>query len=212
MMRKSDLMAPAEASLRNMRALTALGLVVALTPASPVMANPAPSPEQRATAIVAQMTLEEKASQMVNSAPAIARLNLPDYQWWSEALHGYAFHPRATNYPEPIGRGATFNAPLVKQVAEAISAEGIAASDAMVASGRPLDLGAGRTFWSPNINIFRDPRWGRGQETYGEDPFLTSRMGVAYVTGQTPMRRGSLRHRSILRFTAVPNRRATAPM
>ena len=148
---------------------------------SPALAEQ--TPEQRAAALVAQMTLEEKAGQLLNSVPAIPRLGLPDYQWWSEALHGYAFEPRATNYPEPIGLAASFNAPLVKQIAEAIAVEGRAASDAKVAAGTPLELGAGRTYWSPNLNIFRDPRWGRGQETYGEDPFLTARMGVAYVTG-----------------------------
>ena len=159
-------------------------IVIMAACASPALAAPpATSPEARAKDLVAQMTLEEKASQLINSAPAIPRLNLPDYQWWSEALHGFAFEPHATNFPEPIGLAASFNAPLVKQVAEAISTEGIQASDAMVAAGRSLELGAGRTYWSPNLNIFRDPRWGRGQETYGEDPFLTGRMGVAYVTG-----------------------------
>jgi beta-glucosidase len=159
-------------------------MVAALSVASaPVLAKPALSPEQRAAAIVAKMTLEEKASQLLNSSPAIPRLNIPESQWWSEALHGYAFQPHATNFPEPIGLAASFDAALVKQVAEAISVEGVEASDAMVTAGTPLALGAGRTFWSPNLNIFRDPRWGRGQETYGEDPFLTARMGVAYVTG-----------------------------
>ena len=146
-------------------------------------ARPAPSSEQRAKALVAKMTLEEKASQIINAAPAIPRLDIPDYQWWSEALHGFAFDTRATNYPEPIGLAASFNAPLLKRIAAAIAVEGTEAGDATVAAGNPLALGAGRTYWSPNINIFRDPRWGRGQETYGEDPFLTARMGVAYVTG-----------------------------
>jgi beta-glucosidase len=146
-------------------------------------AHEAPSAEERAKDLVAKMTLEEKASQLINSAPAIPRLNLPDYQWWSEALHGFAFQPQATNFPEPIGLAASFNAPLIKQIAQTISVEGIEASDAMVAAGEGLELGAGRTYWSPNLNIFRDPRWGRGQETYGEDPFLTAQMGVAYITG-----------------------------
>ena len=162
-----------------------ISLVAALltSTAAPAFAQQAPTPEQRAEAIVAKMTLEEKASQLINSSPAIPRLNLPDYQWWSEALHGYAFLPHATNFPEPIGLAASFNAPLLKQVAQAISVEGVEASTAMAAAGAPLALGAGRTYWSPNLNIFRDPRWGRGQETYGEDPFLTARMGVAYVIG-----------------------------
>ncbi|UVO53705.1 glycoside hydrolase family 3 C-terminal domain-containing protein [Sphingomonas sp. SUN039] len=163
----------------------ALPLVAGLltSAATPAFAQSAPSPEQRAEAIVAKMTLEEKASQLINSSPAIPRLDLPDYQWWSEALHGFAFLPHATNFPEPIGLAASFNAPLLKQVARAIAVEGVEASTAMTAAGTPLALGAGRTYWSPNINIFRDPRWGRGQETYGEDPFLTAQMGVAYVTG-----------------------------
>lgn len=163
-----------------------VGLALAaglLAPASVAWAQPAQSPEQRAAQLVSQMTLEEKASQLINSAPAIPRLNLRDYQWWSEALHGFAFHPHATNFPEPIGLAASFNAPLVKQIAETIAVEGIEASDAMVAAGTALELGGGRTYWSPNLNIFRDPRWGRGQETYGEDPFLTAGLGVAYVTG-----------------------------
>ncbi len=149
----------------------------------PAISLAALSPEQQAQEIVSKMTLEEKASQLINSAPAIPRLGLADYQWWSEALHGFAFAPHATNFPEPIGLAAAFNTHLVTQIAQAVSIEGIEASDAMVAAGTPLELGAGRTYWSPNLNIFRDPRWGRGQETYGEDPFLTALMGVAYITG-----------------------------
>ena len=131
--------------------------------ASPAFAGQ--TPEQRAAALVVKMTLEEKASQLLNSSPAIPRLNIPDYQWWSEALHGFAFQPHATNFPEPIGLAASFNAPLIKRIAQAIAVEGLEASNAMVAAGAPLELGAGRTYWSPNLNIFRDPRWGRGQET-----------------------------------------------
>ena len=146
-------------------------------------AEQTPGADQRAAKLVSEMTLEEKASLLINTNPGIPRLHIPDYQWWSEALHGYAFAPHATNFPEPIGLAATFNAPLIKQVAATIAVEGVQASDAMVAAGKALELGAGRTYWSPNLNIFRDPRWGRGQETYGEDPYLTARMGVAYVTG-----------------------------
>jgi beta-glucosidase len=158
-------------------------LALAACIASPALAQQRPTPQQRAEVLVAQMTLEEKASQLLNSAPAIPRLHVPDYQWWSEALHGFAFEPHATNFPEPIGLAASFNAPLLKQIAATISVEGVEASDAMVAAGRTFEMGAGRTYWSPNLNIFRDPRWGRGQETYGEDPYLTAQMGVAYVTG-----------------------------
>lgn len=172
-------------SLRSLlRGSTSWVTVLALLGlAHPAAAQDEVAPAQRARDLVGKMTLEEKASQIINSAPAIERLNLPDYQWWSEALHGFAFAPHATNFPEPIGLAASFDAPLLKHIAAAIAVEGIEASDAMVAAGRPLELGAGRTYWSPNLNIFRDPRWGRGQETYGEDPFLTARMGVAYVTG-----------------------------
>src|SRR5579863_1507305 len=171
---------------RALFAKPALGVVLAamaLGGTTPALAQQAASPEKRAQALVARMTLQEKASQMINSSPAIPRLHIPDYQWWSEALHGYAFHSHATNFPEPIGLAASFNAPLVKQIAQTIAVEGVEASNTMIANGNPLALGAGRTYWSPNINIFRDPRWGRGQETYGEDPYLTARMGVAYVTG-----------------------------
>ncbi len=173
----------ARTTLLSAPVLGAAMLAVMSTAAEPVLAGSAQSPEQRAAALVSRMTLEEKASQLINSSPAIPRLGLPDYQWWSEALHGYAFDPHATNFPEPIGLAASFNAPLLKEIAGSIANEGIVASDRMVAAGDPLALGAGRTYWSPNLNIFRDPRWGRGQETYGEDPFLTARMGVAYVTG-----------------------------
>ena len=165
------------------RGLRSIICLMAAALSNHVVAQATPSPEQRAQDLVAKMTLEEKASQLINSAPAIPRLGIPDYQWWSEALHGFAFHPHATNFPEPIGLAAAFNAPLVKQIAQAIAVEGIEASNAMVADGKAMELGAGRTYWSPNLNIFRDPRWGRGQETYGEDPFLTGQMGVAYVTG-----------------------------
>jgi beta-glucosidase len=169
--------------IATMKTIALLSAAVFASTATPIFAQQAASPEQRASALVAQMTLEEKATQLINSSPAIPRLNLPDYQWWSEALHGFAFSPHATNFPEPIGLAASFNAPLIQQVAEAIKVEGLQAGDAIVAAGAPLALGAGRTYWSPNINIFRDPRWGRGQETYGEDPFLTARLGVAYITG-----------------------------
>ena len=171
------------ASFAILPSATVWAAILAASAASPSLAQSVSSPGQRADALVATMTLEEKASQVINSAPGIPRLGVPDYQWWSEALHGFAFDPRATNYPEPIGLAASFDAPLVKRVAQAIAVEGVEESRAMVAAGKSLELGAGRTYWSPNLNIFRDPRWGRGQETYGEDPFLTARMGVAYVTG-----------------------------
>jgi beta-glucosidase len=118
----------------------------------------------------------------VNQARAIPRLQVPAYDWWSEALHGVANAGIATVFPEPIGLGATFDSPLIHQMAVIIGTEGRAKHDQAVRAGR-RDIMEGLDFWSPNINIFRDPRWGRGQETYGEDPYLTGRMGVAFVTG-----------------------------
>jgi beta-glucosidase len=129
------------------------------------------------------MTLEEKASQLVNQARAIPRLNVPAYDWWSEALHGVAVNG-TTEFPEPIGLAATFDPATIHQMAVDISIEGrIKHVQALRANGGSSDIFQGLDFWAPNINIFRDPRWGRGQETYGEDPFLTARMGVAFVTG-----------------------------
>ncbi len=144
--------------------------------------NPALPMEQRVDDLIARMTLEEKASQLVNQSRAIPRLNVPAYDWWSEALHGVANSGIATVFPQAIGMGATWDTPLLHEVAVVISTEGRAKHHEAVRQGR-TDIFEGLTFWSPNINIFRDPRWGRGQETYGEDPFLTGRMGVAFVTG-----------------------------
>jgi beta-glucosidase len=143
--------------------------------------NPALPAAQRAADLVSQMTLEEKASQMVNHARAIPRLQVPAYDWWSEALHGVLLDG-TTEYPEPIGLGASFDAKGVHQMAEDIGVEGRIKHEEAVKEGKGT-FHTGLDFWSPNVNIFRDPRWGRGQETYGEDPFLTGRMAVAYVTG-----------------------------
>ena len=143
--------------------------------------NPSLPPEQRAADLVHRMTLAEKASQMQNSSAAVPRLNVPAYQWWSEALHG-VINQGVTEYPEPIGLAATFDAPGVHAMAIQIGIEGRIKHVQNVREGHTGIMG-GLDFWSPNLNIFRDPRWGRGQETYGEDPFLTGRMGVAYVTG-----------------------------
>jgi beta-glucosidase len=135
--------------------------------------------DERAAALVSQMTLAEKASQLVNRANAIPRLGVPAYNWWSEALHGAVIRSRATVFPEPVGLAATFDPALVHEMGTVISTE------ARVEYNMELRQNqyAGLDFWSPNINIFRDPRWGRGQETYGEDPFLTGQYGVAFVTG-----------------------------
>jgi beta-glucosidase len=132
--------------------------------------------------LISRMTLEEKASQVVNQARAIPRLQVPAYDWWSEALHGVANAGTATVFPEPIGLAATFDAPLIHDMAIVIGTEARAKHNQAVRAGR-RDIMEGLDFWSPNVNIFRDPRWGRGQETYGEDPFLTGRMGIAFVTG-----------------------------
>ncbi|HTQ37242.1 MAG TPA: glycoside hydrolase family 3 C-terminal domain-containing protein [Steroidobacteraceae bacterium] len=138
--------------------------------------------EARAADLVAQMTLEEKVSQMQNTAVAIPRLGIPAYDWWNEALHGVARAGQATVFPQAIALSATFDVPLMHRVATAISDEARAKHNEFLRQDQHARY-EGLTFWSPNINIFRDPRWGRGQETYGEDPFLTSRMGVAFVTG-----------------------------
>ncbi len=143
--------------------------------------NPQLSPEQRATDLVRRMTLAEKASEMQNNSAAVPRLKVPAYQWWSEALHG-VINEGVTEYPEPIGLAATFDAPGIHTMAGQIGIEGRIKHVQNLREGHTGIMG-GLDFWSPNLNIFRDPRWGRGQETYGEDPFLTGRMGVAYVTG-----------------------------
>src|SRR3989475_6171699 len=152
------------------------------TPSVPVYLDPSLPVSVRVDDLISKMTLEEKASQLVNQARAIPRLQIPEYDWWSEALHGVANAGTATVFPEPIGLAATFDAPLIHEMAVVIGTEARAKHNQAVRAGR-RDIMEGLDFWSPNINIFRDPRWGRGQETYGEDPFLTGRMGVAFVTG-----------------------------
>jgi beta-glucosidase len=158
-----------------------VGATAAQETATPAYLNPSLPPAQRAADLVRRMTLPEKASQLVNGARAIPRLGIPAYNWWSEALHGVMVNG-TTEFPEPIGLGATFDAAGVHRMAHDIGIE------ARVVHEESLHAGASRIFhgldfWAPNVNIFRDPRWGRGQETYGEDPFLTARMAVAYVTG-----------------------------
>ena len=144
--------------------------------------NPRLPLDQRVNDLVSRMTLEEKVSQMMNAAPAIPRLGIPQYDWWNEALHGVAFSGVATVFPQAIGLGATFDPPLINRVGTVISDEARAKYHEAQRQ-RNYNRFYGLTFWSPNINIFRDPRWGRGQETYGEDPYLTSRLGVAFVKG-----------------------------
>jgi len=148
---------------------------------TPPYLNPALPTGQRVDDLISRMTLEEKASQLVNQARAIPRLNVPAYDWWSESLHGVAVNG-TTEFPEPVGLASTFDAPAIHNMAIAISTEGRIKHAQDVRAGHSY-IFEGLDFWTPNINIFRDPRWGRGQETYGEDPFLTGRLGVAFVTG-----------------------------
>jgi len=147
----------------------------------PSYLNPALPAEQRAADLVHRMTVEEKVSQLVNQSRAVPRLKVPDYDWWSEALHGVARNG-TTEFPEPIGLAATFDPDSIHRMAAAIGIEGRIKHVQAMREGHS-NVFEGLDFWAPNINIFRDPRWGRGQETYGEDPFLSARMGVAFVTG-----------------------------
>lgn len=144
--------------------------------------NPDLSINERVDDLVGRMTLEEKISQMVNQAPAIERLHVPEYNWWNEGLHGVARAGLATVFPQAIGLGATWDEEMMHNVSTVISDETRAKHHEFVRKGKRF-LYQGLTLWSPNINIFRDPRWGRGQETYGEDPFLTGRMGVQFIKG-----------------------------
>jgi beta-glucosidase len=173
------------------------GSVLALAMASSVRTeppSPAPAPppapyldtrlpiEQRVDDLVSRMTLEEKISQMRDHAAAIPRLGVPRYDWWNEGLHGVAFGGYATNFPQVIGMAATWDTGLVHRMAEVVSTEARAKYHQAMREDHH-EMFFGLTFWAPNVNIFRDPRWGRGQETYGEDPFLTGRMAVAFVSG-----------------------------
>jgi beta-glucosidase len=159
----------------------AAGCLFAQNPQQLAYLNTALTPQQRAEDLVHRMTVEEKVTQLVNQSRAVPRLNVPDYDWWSESLHGVARNG-TTEFPEPVGLAATFDADAIHRMAIVIGTEGRASH---VRGMRDVhsDIFEGLDFWAPNINIFRDPRWGRGQETYGEDPFLTARMGVAFVTG-----------------------------
>ena len=137
---------------------------------------------QKATALVEQMTVEEMASQLRFDAPAVERLGIPAYNWWNEGLHGVARCGTATVFPQAIGLGATFDEELLGEVADAIATEARAKYNQAVQDG-DRDIYKGITLWSPNVNLFRDPRWGRGHETYGEDPYLISRLGVRFIRG-----------------------------
>lgn len=140
------------------------------------------SVEERADDLVSRLTVQEKVEQMIHGAKGVKRLGINEYNWWNESLHGVARAGTATVFPQCIGLGATFNVPLVNKIAEMTSTEGRAKYNVQSAHG-DFDIYKGLTYWTPNINIFRDPRWGRGHETYGEDPYLTEQMGLAFVDG-----------------------------
>jgi beta-glucosidase len=162
-----------------------LGSVVltcgAESPASLPFRDPTLGASERAADLVQRLSLQEKVSQMVNQSRAVPRLGVPAYDWWSEALHGVAVNG-VTEFPEPIGLAAAFDAPAIHEMATAIGVEG-RIKHAQAEHGGNSGMFEGLDYWAPNVNIFRDPRWGRGQETYGEDPFLSARLAVAYVTG-----------------------------
>ena len=148
----------------------------------PLYKNPSAPMEKRADDLLSRMTLEEKVSQLMNDSAPIERLGVPAYNWWNECLHGVARAGRATVFPETIGLAATWDTSLIFRVATAISDEARAKHHEFVRRGK-RNIYQGLTFWTPNINLFRDPRWGRGMETYGEDPFLTGRMAVQFIKG-----------------------------
>src|ERR1043165_8134297 len=145
--------------------------------------NPALPSEKRVNDLVSRLTLEEKVSQMLNATPAIGRLGIPAYDWWNECLHGVARTKfKTTSYPQAIGMAATFDPDAMKIMGDYTAEEGRAVNNESNRNNSHVRY-VGLTYWTPNINIFRDPRWGRGQETYGEDPFLTATMAKAFVGG-----------------------------
>src|SRR5580658_666633 len=158
------------------------GMAGCLPLAGQTYKDPTQPLEKRVDDLLSRMTLEEKASQLLSASPAIERLGVPAYDWWNECLHGVARAGRATVFPEPIGLAATWDTGLLLRVATAISDEARAKHHEFVRRGK-RGIYQGLTFWTPNINLFRDPRWGRGMETYGEDPYLTGRMAVAFIKG-----------------------------
>ena len=158
------------------RLILALGLMM-LLPACKE------TPQQRATRLVSQMNLEQKAALMEHESKAIPELGIPAYNWWNEALHGVARNGKATVFPQPIGMAASFDEPLLYQVFTTVSDEGRVKNRQALRENGEAGWYQGVTFWTPNINIFRDPRWGRGMETYGEDPYLTGQLGMAVVRG-----------------------------
>jgi beta-glucosidase len=165
-------------------ALFAAAILLSLSSAQqkPIYSDPSAPIERRVDDLVSRMTLEEKVSQLMNDSPAIERLGVPAYNWWNECLHGVARAGRATVFPQTIGLAATWDADLIHRVATAISDEARAKYHEFVRRGK-RNIYQGLTFWTPNINLFRDPRWGRGMETYGEDPYLTGSLAVEFIRG-----------------------------
>src|SRR6185436_13484962 len=164
----ADSCSPSDSKKENSNALPYLNIELSL--------------EQRVNDLVGRMTLEEKISQMVNQAAAIERLGVPEYNWWSEGLHGVARAGLATVFPQAIGLAASWDEDMMHNVSTVISDETRAKHHEFARKGKRF-IFQGLNLWSPNINIFRDPRWGRGQETYGEDPFLTGRLAVQFIKG-----------------------------
>ncbi len=167
---------------RLLKCLAAAVCFAPLFAQQPLYRNPAAPLEKRVDDLLERLTLDEKVSQLMNDAPAIDRLGVPRYNWWGECLHGVARAGRATVFPEPIGLAATWDTDLLFRVSTAISDEARAKHNDFVRRGQ-RNIYQGLTFWSPNINLFRDPRWGRGMETFGEDPYLAGRMAVQFVRG-----------------------------
>ena len=146
--------------------------------------NPDLPLEQRVNDLISRLTLEEKVQLMKHQSPAIDRLGIPAYNWWNEALHGVArTQEKVTVFPQAIGMAATFDTEALQRMGDITSTEGRALFNEDIKAGKTGTQYRGLTYWTPNINIFRDPRWGRGQETYGEDPYLTAQMGSAIVRG-----------------------------
>ena len=145
--------------------------------------NPSLPVEQRVDDLLSRLTLQEKVQLMMNGSPAIERLGIPQTDWWSEALHGVGRNGLSTVFPSCIGMACSFDEELIERIYTAVSDEARAKNTAQRKEGKPVRRYQGLSFWTPNINIFRDPRWGRGQETYGEDPFMNAQMGLRVVRG-----------------------------
>ena len=168
--------------MKNQLSITLCGLAVCFSSLAENVSDLEARMKQKAVEIISQMTIEEKISQLMNNTPGIERLDIKPYDWWNEALHGVARNGRATVFPQPIGLGASFDPQMVKRMADAIASEGRAKFNVAQSIGN-YSIYSGLTYWSPNVNIFRDPRWGRGMETFGEDPYLSGIVGGAFVKG-----------------------------